>query len=196
MPNIYVDQLNFEYEESGSYHDILANSALGTQLIGEQRISVAHIYVDIVNLQIPVSETVGEILTNSELATHTIEEVITGTPAPEPEVVVGGGAGSRIRVMGGRPWSEEDIYVTNNAEQLIGEEIFVGDILETYAYNSTDIDTRIRRPIYAKTRSIQVLSFRPDTERKVILPVEAPLEEPKINHRQKDEEELLLLGII
>ena len=196
MPNIFVNQINFEFEETPNYYDILVNLGAGSQTIDEVRQTIAHIYVNQVNLEVPLSETAIETCTNTGNNTCTIEEVITGTPVPEPQPVVGGGAGQRIRVMGGRPWSEEDVYVTAKAEQLIGEEIFVGELAETYAYNTPQIDTRIRRPIYGKSRAIEIRSFVPRTERKVIIPVETPLEEPKVNSRQREEEELLLLGII
>lgn len=215
MPNIYVNWLNFEFEETSSYHDILTNSGAGTHTLAETIETIAHIYVNQINLEVPAAElTFTEFLTNVQTSTQTlseaeagqetctehgsqtIEEVITGTPVPEPEPVIGGGVSSTMEVMGGRPWAEEDIYVSNAATQLIGEEIFVGDILETYANNIPDIDTRIRRPVYAKPRAIEVMSFTPTKERTRIIPVETPLEEPKNNHRKKEEEELLLLGII
>lgn len=196
MPNIYVNQVNFEFEETPSYHDILLNSGAGSQTIDEQRVTVAHIYVNQINIEVPVAEVAADTITNAGINTPTIEEIITGTPIPEPEVVVGGGVGQRIRVMGGRPWSEEDVYVSNAATQLIGEEIFIGDIVETYANNIPDVETRVRRPIYARPRAIEVMSFTPTQDRTVVIPIETSLEEPKINRRQKEEEELLLLGII
>lgn len=215
MPNIFVNWLNFEFEESASYHDILVSSGSGNQSIDEQRVTVAHIYVNQINIEVPAAEliftefvTCAQTSTQalseaeagqetcSEHGTQTIEEVIIGTPVPEPEPAIGGGVSSTMEVLGGRPWAEEDIYVSSTATQLIGEEIFVGDILEIYANNVPDIDTRIRRPVYAKPRAIEIMSFTPTKERTRIIPVEAPLEEPKINHRKKEEEELLLLGII
>jgi hypothetical protein len=196
MPNIYVNQINFEFEETPSYHDILTNSGSGSQTMGEVRQTIAHIYVNQVNIEVPVAEVPTDTLTNTGVNTPSIEEVIIGTPVPEPEVVVGGGAGQRIRVIGGRPRSEEDIYVINASAQGINEQILVGEIAEAYAYNNPDIQTKIRKPIYAQPRAIEILSFTPDTRKKFIVPVEAPLEEPKTNYRQKEEEELLLLGII
>lgn len=192
MPNIYVNQVNFEFEETPSYHDILLNSGAGSQAIDEQRVTVAHIYVNQINIEVPVAEVAADTITNAGINTPTIEEIITGTPIPEPEVVVGGGAGQRIRVMGGRPWSEEDIYITNRAEVVIGEEILVGELIEAYANNVSTLDTRIRKPIYATPRRVEILSFTPRTERTI----QVPMEEPKINTRQKEEEELILLGII
>ena len=198
MPNIFVDQLNFEFEESNSFHDILLNSGAGTPSLSETVVSIAHIYVDILNLEIPVSAAIADVCTNTGTGTHTCDEEIIGTPIPEPEqpeVVVGGGTGGRIQVMGGRPWSEEDIYAKSSSMQLIGEQILIGELVEAYAYNDSDIDTKIRRPIYAKPRAVEILSFSPVSERTIVIPKE-PVEEPKINLRQKDEEELLLLGII
>ncbi len=211
MPNIYVNQVNFEFEETPSYHDILRNSGSGAQTLVEIDQTIAHIYVNQINLEIPavelvftefvtcsqtstqsLSETEVGQETCSEHGTQTIEEVITGTPVPEPEVVVGGGTGSRIQVMGGRPWSQEDLYVSNSAAHAIGEQILIGEIAEAYAYNNPEIETRIRRPIYAKPKRVEVLSFSPTPERTIVIPIE----EPKINSRQKEEEELLLLGII
>jgi hypothetical protein len=198
MSYIYVDNINFEFEETPNYADILQNSGQGTQSLTENIITVAYIYVDQINFEIPVAEVPTDVLTNTGLGTQTLEEVIEGTPVPEPEVVVGGGAGQRIRVMGGRPWSEEDIYVTNQATQLIGEEILIGELVEAYAYNTPAIDTKLRRPIYARPRTIEILSFSPDTKRTFVQKkVDQIVEEPqKINSRQKEEEELLLLGII
>ncbi len=192
MPNIYVNQINFEFEETPNYHDILLNSGSGTQSLAETIQTVAHIYVNQINLEVPVAEAQADTLTCTQHGEQTIEEVITGTPVPEPEPVVGGGAGQRIRVMGGRPWSEEDVYTTAYAEQFIGEEIYVSENVETYAYNIPETDGRIRKPIYAKPRAIEILSFSPVNERTIKIPIE----EPKINTRQKEEEELLLLGII
>ena len=74
----------------------------------------------------------------------------------------------------------------------LGEEIFVHEILETYAYNTQELDTKVRRPIYRKKQAVEVVSFTPPQPNTLVL----PLEHPKINSRQKEEEELLLLGII
>ena len=192
MPNIFVNQINFEFEETPNYHDILLNSGSGSPTLAEVVQTIAHIYVNQINLEVPVAEAQADTLTCTQHGEQTIEEVITGTPVPEPEVVVGGGTGSRIQVMGGRPWSQEDIYVSNSAAHVIGEQILIGEIAEAYAYNTPEIETRIRRPIYAKPKRVEILSFSPTPDRTIIIPVE----EPKINSRQKEEEELLLLGII
>ena len=194
MPNIYVDQLNFEFEESNTYADILSNLGLNTPRLVEQIVSNAHIYVDIVNLEVPVNTNIiADVCTNTGTGTQTCDEEIIGTPVPAP---VGGGTADRIRVLGGRPWYKEDIYVTNSAQQLIGEEILIGEIAEAYAYNIPNIDATIRRPIYAKPKTIEILSFSPVNERTIVIPTPEPVEEPKTNSRQKEEEELLLLGII
>jgi hypothetical protein len=212
MNNIYINQINFEFEETPSYHDILLNSGEGTQTLVEivQTVShvyvnqinieipasdvvpVSHIYVNQINIEVPVAEVPTDTLTCTQHGEQTIEEVITGTPVPEPEVAVGGGAGQRIRVMGGRPWSEEDVYVTNSADVVISEEILVGELIEAYANNIPTTDARIRKPIYAKPRRVEILSFTPKPERTIAV----QMEEPRINHRQKEEEELILLGII
>lgn len=198
MSYIYVDNIGFEHILTSSFGDLPGNVGTNTPTLTEQIIHVAHIYVDCVNLEVPVAEVVSDIITNTGNNTPTIEEIIIGTPVPEPEPVVGGGAGQRIRVMGGRPWSEEDVYVINEAIQLIGEEILIGEIAEAYAYNVPAIDTKVRRPIYARPRTIEVLSFSPDKKRTFVHKTEEPLveEPPKTNSRQKEEEELLLLGII
>ncbi len=192
MSNIYVDQINFEFEETPNYHDILSTSSLNTHSLSETIVSQSYIYVDIVNLEVPVAEVPTDTLTCTQHGEQTIEEVITGTPVPEPEVAVGGGAGQRIRVMGGRPWSEEDVYVISKAEAIISEEILVGELIEAYANNVPTMDTRIRKPIYATPKKVEILSFTPRPDRTI----QIPMEEPKTNTRQREEEELLLLGII
>lgn len=192
MPNIFVNHINFEFEETSSYHDILTNSGSGSQSLSENIVSISRIYVNQIYLEVPVAEVPADTLTCVQHSEQTIEEVIAGTPVLEPEIAVGGGVGQRIRVMGGRPWSEEDVYVLNQATHFLGEEIFVDEIIETYANNKSDIQTKIRRPIYAKPRTVEILSFSPAKEKTIII----PLEETKTNSRHREEEELLLLGII
>lgn len=210
MPNIYINQINIEFEETPSYHDILTNSSSSDQSLVEEIQAVSHIYVNQinievpasevpayiyvnqVNLEVPIAEVPSDTLTCTQHGEQTIEEIITGTPVPEPVPVVGGGAGQRIRVIGGRPWSEEDIYVISSSTQSISEEIFVEEIAQSYADNISSIQTKVRRPIYAKPRRIEILSFSPTKERTVTLPID----KTKINSRKREEEELLLLGII
>ncbi len=192
MGHIYVNNINFEHEFSGSLHDILVNSGTSTQTLDEQIQFVAHIYVNNINLEVPVTELTAEILTCTQTSTQTIEEVITGTPVVEEEVAVGGGAGQRIRVIGGRPWLEETLTNGTLSAQAIGEEIFISETVECYTYNDGRIDTKVRRPIYKQPRKVEIMSFMPVNERTVVIPVE----QPQINSRQREEEELLLLGII
>ena len=195
MGYIYVNQINFEHPLSGSLHDLPQNSGTNIPSLAEAIVTPSHIYVNIVNLEIPVGELNADVVVCTQLATHTIEEVIEGTPVVEPEVAVGGGAGQRIRVLGGLPWSKEKVVTSAVAQHFIGEEIFVNETVEAYSYNTSDLETKIRRPIYKQPRKVEIMHFTPTSERTVIIPIEVP-EAPKINLREREEEELLLLGII
>lgn len=195
MGYIYVDQISFEFEETPNYHDILKNSGSGSQTLLEQVISPSYIYVDIVNFEIPVADLVTiNVVTCTQHSEQYIEEVIEGTPVPEPvvEVVTGGGGGQRIRVMGGRPWSEEDLY--NSAHNLveIEEHIGIAEELIVVAHSSNDVHAKIRKPIYAR-EYYELRQYEPVEDVPVVVTPQAP----RFSSRSiKDEEELMLLGII
>lgn len=192
MSNIYVDKINFEFEESPNYHDILLSLGSGSQVLVESIQTVAHIYVNIINFEVPVAEVPSDVLTNLGNNIPSIEEVIEGTPVPEPEVVVGGGAGSTIRVMGGRPWSEEDLYNYSQNTAVIEEYIGIAEELTVVAKTSNGIETKVRRPIYAQP-SYDVRSYEPVED----VPVAVIPQTSRFTSRSiKDEEELMLLGII
>lgn len=195
MNNIYVDYINFEFEESPNYHDILKNSGSGSQVLLEQVISPSFIYVDIVNLEIPVAERVFiDIVTCTQHSEQYIEEVIEGTPVPEPvvEVVTGGGGGQRIRVMGGRPWSEEDFYNYSQNTAVIEEYIGIAEEITVVAKISNGMETKVRKPIYAQP-IYDVRSYEPVED----IPVAIISQTSRFASRSiKDEEELMLLGII
>jgi len=215
MAYIHVSQLNFEYEESNSYHDILVNSGANTQSLVEEIVSVAHIYVSAINLEIPVGEANADVLTNNRLATHTLleaevasdvlttvcvathtlEEVIVEAPV-EPEVpvpVVGGGTGQRPRFLGGPPWEREFLTNSSQNSQEIEEAIYVSDDLYVVAQMSHGIDAKIRKPIYKPVRQYEIVSYQLDDKEMVAV---APSEHGFTRRSKKEEEELILLGII
>ena len=193
MSHIYVNQVGFEYQESNSYHDILVNAGSGSHLLGEQIVSPSHIYVNWVNFELPVSAVNAEVIVNSGLGTHTLEESIAGTPVVEPEVAVGGGASQRIRVLGGRPYVKDVLTSVASNTDEITEETYIHEALEIYARGRHNIDATIRTPVYRKAREIEVRSFKLAKDRSIIstAPIDVGMEQ-----RQKQEEEMLLLGII
>lgn len=193
MSHIYVNSVSFEHELSSSFHDILLCQQTNTPSIGEVIHSNSHVYVNCVNLEIPATAVPTETFTCVQTATHTILEEISGTPEPEPEApAFGGGVSQRPRVLGGRPWQEEKIKTYAIAEQFLEEQILVEEIAQTYAYNTSGLETLVRKPIYKQPRQVQIKTFTLAKDKSITISPEpySP------NGRQKEEEELLLLGII
>lgn len=194
MSHIYVNHVNFEYEESASYHDILVNSGSGAPSIVEEILTVAHIYVNAINLEIPLGAFPTDILTCNQLATHTLLEEISGTPiAPEPEVVQGGGVVSvdDLIYVGLPRRLPEFVGAHAQSYQDILEEILVAEEVTHVSTTSNSLQTKVRRPVYKRTREIEVLPYMLATDKRVYVATPLP-ESPS----KREEEELLLLGII
>lgn len=191
---IYVDQINLEYALTASFADLPINQGTNTPSIDETIVRVAHIYVDFVNLEVPITVVAAEIITNTGSGTQTILEEITGTPIPEPVIPIGGGVGQRIRSLGGRPYLTEELIVSANSVHEIEETVHVTEMVESVAITSNSLATVVRKPVYKKQTVMQVLNYRMAKDKSLILdPVESvPIE----NTRKREEEELLLLGIM
>lgn len=193
MSHIYVNQLNFEYSKSNTYHDILINSGTNIPSLGETIVSPSHIYVSAINLELPLAAVPIETLVNVGNGTQTIEEVIVEAPTPEQPPVIGGGVSQRPRVLGGRPYDKDSLTNSSYNSQEIEELILVSEDILVVARTRNGVDTKLRKPIYSKIREIEIVPYAYASDKIVIVPQS---EQVFVRRGKKDEEEMLLLGIL
>lgn len=193
MSHIYVSQLSFEFSESNTYHDILVNSGTNIPSLGEAIVSPSHIYVSAINLELPLALVPTETVVNVGTGTQTLEEVIVEAPVPEQPPVIGGGVSQRPRVLGGRPYQKDSLTIYSQNKQEIEEVILVSEVLEVAAKTLNGIDTTVRKPIYSKIREVEIIPYAYAEEKITVVPQS---EQAFVRRGKKDEEELLLLGII
>lgn len=192
MSNIYVNQVNFEHPESGVLHDILVNSGGNIPSLAEQIVTPSFIYVNIVNLEIPVTELAAEVITNTGTATHTLLEAISGTPVVEEQARKGGGELVDDLIFVGSPVFKEILTSVGSSQQEFDEATYVYETALTSAQAESQIDALIRKPIYRKTRELEILPYTFARDGSSILTVNTP----STRRSKKEEEELILLGII
>jgi hypothetical protein len=195
MSHIYVNHIAFEYEESSSFHDILVNSGSGTQSLLEETISNSHIYVNCINIEVPkVGQETLNTLTNLGTATHTLEESIAGTPIPEEEVVVQtGGVSSTAQFFGGNPFLKEILTTVASNESEIQEATHV---VEEVIHRSTTLNAvvaKVRKPVFKPIKTVEILPYTIKADNNVVIDYATP---EFTSRTKKEEEELILLGII
>lgn len=195
MSHIYVNHIAFEYEESSSFHDILVNSGSGTQSIVEQAVSNSHIYVNCINIEVPtVGQQTINILTNIGTATHTLEESISGTPVveEEPEVQTGG-VTTTAQFFGGNPYVKEILTSVAYCENEIEEATHVVEEVIHRSVTLNAVVAKVRKPVFKPARTVEILPYTIKADKNVVIDYSTP---EFSSRSKKEEEELILLGII
>lgn len=195
MSHIYVNHIAFEYEESSSFHDILVNSGTGTQSLVEQSLSNSHIYVNCINIEVPaVGQQTINVLTNIGTATHTIEESISGTPIPEEEEVVQtGGVSTSVQFFGGNPFVKEILTTVAHSENEIQETTHVVEEIIHRGITLNAVVAKVRKPVFKPARTVEILPYTIKADKNVVIDYSTP---QFSSRSKKEEEELILLGII
>lgn len=197
--SVRVTQLSFETPVTSEFADILTSSAESVQTIDENIVTVTTVVVTAISLEIPVSPVVVETITNTQQSDQEIDEAIVGTPpeqpsfSPAPAAFVGGGVTKR-----------ESPRNVAQSEQTIDEHIIVREDFVTSATSEQTIDTLIsekrvfesviRAPVTEPSLT-QPVKFDTIRERAEVVVSDQP-ETSRIKRRQKEEDELILLGVL
>ena len=196
--NVRVTQLSFETPVTNEFANVLDNVSQSQQTIDEQIISIAYIRVTALNLEVPVAVVAVESLTNVQQSVQEIDETIVGTPVP---VVEPGGVAPAAFVGAGAKINEElenVCYCDHELDEYVYEEVVTiatsEQSLDTLIYEKTIYEVpRTRRPLRPVTQKVpETVKFEGKQDSVVIS--ERPISREKL--RQKEEDELLLLGVL
>lgn len=196
---IRVSQLSLETPVTSEIANILTSTSESIQTIDEVISSVSAVRVTAISLEIPLSQVVVETITNVGTSEQTILEEITGTPVVEQ--TAGGAVPSAW--VGGASVNRESLISVSRSEQMIDE--LISEDIVTSATSIQNIETVVQEkrvfstpPKVKKTPTIaelsEVVKFETTREREHVLVSDQP--ELVERRRQREEDELILLGVL
>jgi len=142
-------------------------------------------------------------LTNVGTATHTIDEVVVGTPVPEPVPVpspgVGGGTYAPIFPQEIPKLVPIKEVITNAASSVVDVNEFttVDDVLTVVGAKRNNITGWYRKQTFTAYPTLPDIELPPKVSYKLPrFPDELPSGITASQRRQREEEQLILLGLI
>lgn len=174
---IRVSQVNLETPVTSEFGDILRIESESTQTIDEVIQSYSTVVVTCINLEIPVAQV-----------------------APTPPVVVTPGDAGLGAFVGGAAIHREKFLVEARSEQTLDETI--GEVIVTSATSTQRIDTLIgtkvdptvTRPVISRVPVSETIKFETVRSHEAVDIEQQEVSKEKL--RQKEEDELILLGVL